>query len=668
MSDATIPGTVIAPAAPAAGDQGEGYFRQLAESLPQMVFITDAAGNVEYYNRRWYEYTGLPAGTFRADDWLDAIRPDDREHVLARGKAARLNGGAFEAEYRLRRHDGTYRWHLGRSTPLFDAQGNLRKGISAATDITAQKDAAEQLRSYALLVESIPDAVITTDPDGVIRGWNPGATRLYGWQPVEAIGRRAADLLRAAFPAAEDGGLGQYEGEFAPHRKDGTPILVAETLTQMRDAHGNPLGIAAVTREVTAQRHLEENLRFLADASAALGSSLDYRATLTTVAQLGVPRIADWCAVDMLGENGAIGRLAVAHVDPAKVAWALELQEQYPPDPGAPTGVPRVLRTGEAEFYPVITDEMLAAATTDEAMLDLIRRIGFSAVIIVPLQVRERTIGALTFVSAESGRHYSVADLAFAEEVARRAALAVENARLYTAAQAAIALRDEFMALASHELKTPVTSLKTYTQVLQRQARRRGDEQTAAQLDRMDRQIDKLTGLINDLLNVARIQGGRLEYADEAGDLNAVVREAVDATQPSTAKHRIEVTGAIGCPVRGDRERLEQVITNLLTNAVKYSPQADRVVVTLGTKERQAVVAVRDFGIGIAPEHLPHLFDRFYRVSDPAEKTYPGLGIGLYIVGEIVKRHGGAIRVESAPGAGITFTVTLPLTREPVAS
>jgi signal transduction histidine kinase len=279
----------------------------------------------------------------------------------------------------------------------------------------------------------------------------------------------------------------------------------------------------------------------------------------------------------------------------------------------------------------------------------------------VPLRGHDRTIGALTFVAAESGRHYTGADLAFAEEVANRAGLAVENAQLYAEAQRAIATRDEFMSLAAHELKTPVTSLKMYTQVLQRQAVRSGEPDAAERFDRMDRQIDKLTGLINDFLNVARIQGGRLEYVDAVVDLNAIVRDAVEMIQPTADRHTIEIIGAVDGKALGDSERLGQVVTNLLTNAIKYSPRADRVIVRLGTADGMASISVQDFGIGIAPEQQAHIFEQFYRASDPFEKTYPGLGLGLYLASEIVKRHGGTVTVQSASGEGATFTVLLPL-------
>lgn len=540
----------------------------------------------------------------------------------------------------------------------------------AYSQITEQKQATERLHYYAILVENMPDAVVTTDTDHMIRGWNPGAERIYGWQAAEVIGRHAPDVLQTFFDGGEPGKQewhraftqrGRWNGEFVQRRKDGTPIRVESTITYVRDEQGAALGITAINRNITDQRAIEDNLRFLAEASKVLGSSLDYRTTLATVAQLGVPEIADWCAVDMLAEDGAIEQLAVAHVDPDKVQWARELNKANPPDPHAPTGVPNVLRTGRSEFYPLITDEMLVAAAKNEEELALIRRIGFSSAMTVPLRIQDRAIGAMTFVSAESGRHYTGADLAFAEEVASRAALAVENARLYGDAQRAIAVRDEFMSLASHELKTPVTSLKMYTQVLQRQAARRGDADLADRLVKMDRQTDKLTGLINDLLNVARMQTGQLEYLDEAVDLNAIVHECVDSLQPTTTKHRIAIEGSMAGVVWGDGERIGQVITNLLTNAIKYSPQGDRVVVRLAARGGSAIIDVQDFGIGIAEEYRERIFEQFYRVSDPSEKTFPGLGLGLFIAGEIVKRHGGAIAVRSASGEGTTFTVTLPL-------
>ncbi len=502
--------------------------------------------------------------------------------------------------------------------------------------------------------------------------WTPELEALYGLPPGGFEGRyenwqarvHPDDLARAEenIAAAIAGGPA-YRVEFRVVWPDQT----MHWLLGMGDTFfddGRPRRMIGVNLDITERKLIEENLDFLAQASKILSSSLDYEATLAQVARLGVPRIADWCSVDMRTEGGAIQQLAVAHVDPEKVQWARELNAANPLDPAALTGVPNVLRTGQSEFYPEITDEMLVAAAKNAEELALVRKIGFSSVIVAPMRLQETTVGAITFVAAESGRHYTQADLAMAEEVASRAALAVENARLYTEAQRAIAVRDEFMSLASHELKTPVTSLKMYTQVLRRQAERRGDASLTERFVKMDRQIDKLTGLINDLLNVARIEGGRLAYRDESFDLNAVVREAVDVVQPTTARHTIEIAGTIDTPAWGDGDRIGQVVTNLLTNAVKYSPRADCVVVRLATENRTAIVSVQDFGIGIDGEHQQKIFDQFYRVSDLSEKTFPGLGLGLHIASEIVQRHGGSLRVESAKDAGATFTVTLPLIQQ----
>ncbi|GAC1473842.1 MAG: hypothetical protein PVSMB5_25690 [Ktedonobacteraceae bacterium] len=415
--------------------------------------------------------------------------------------------------------------------------------------------------------------------------------------------------------------------------------------------------------ELAERKQIEQNLRFLAEASKVLASSLDYPTTLANVTRLAVPHIADWCTVDMQGKDG-IERLAVAHIDPQKVAWARELNEAHPPDPASPYGVPNVIRTGVSEFYPDITDDLLVAVARDEEQLTLMRNIGFTSSMLVPLLMRGKAIGVITFVTAESGKHYSSADLSMAEELASRAALAIENARLYSEAQDAIRLRDEFIATASHELRTPLTSLKMYTQILCKQSKRQGEEGTTMtrSLMKMDAQISKLTALIEDLLNVSKLEHGKLAFHQEAFDLNEVVKETVEHIQPGT-RHRIHVEGTLLEPVWGDKERIGQVLTNLLTNAVKYSPKADTIIVHIADEQGMATVGVQDFGIGIASEHLQYIFDRFYRVNDPEEKTYPGLGIGLHIAHEIVARHNGTMSVSSEKGNGSLFRFTLPYAR-----
>lgn len=437
-------------------------------------------------------------------------------------------------------------------------------------------------------------------------------------------------------------------------------LLFAQEIAQrIAQALDNARLYKAAQEEIAERKQIEQHLRFLAEAGKLLASSLDYQVTLANVARLAVPHIADWCSIDMKTEKG-IEQLAVAHVDPEKVQWAKELNRRNPPDPQGHYGLPYVLRMGRSVFYPDISEELLIAAARTEEEFQLAKKIGFTSSMVVPLLVQGNTIGAITFVSAESGRHFSVTDLSMAEELASRAALAIENSWLYTQAQNAVRLRDEFIATASHELKTPITSLKIYTQILKKRLLKMGEDDMVRSVMKMDAQVAKLTTLIADLLDVSRMELGKLTFQEEAFDLNEVIKEKVDHVQATTTRHQLSIEGMCERPVWGDAERIGQVMTNLLTNAVKYSPDANRVVVSIGSEQDEAVVSVQDFGIGMSQEHLPHIFDRFYRVNDPEERTYPGLGIGLHIVHEIVTRHGGVMSVASEKGKGSLFRFTLP--------
>ncbi|HEU5377999.1 MAG TPA: HAMP domain-containing sensor histidine kinase, partial [Ktedonobacteraceae bacterium] len=228
-----------------------------------------------------------------------------------------------------------------------------------------------------------------------------------------------------------------------------------------------------------------------------------------------------------------------------------------------------------------------------------------------------------------------------------------------------LAQREEFMAIASHELKTPVSSLKGYTQVLHARFAKAGDERSAELLTKMDAQLNKLIHLIGELLDVTRVESGQLAWHPQAFDLDALVRETAEEVSQTVERHQIRIEGAASLPVSGDRERLGQVLTNLLTNAVKYSPQADVVLVKVAADGKNALVGVQDFGIGMAQEKQPHVFERFFRVSNPEHETFPGLGLGLFISAQIVKQHGGQMWVESQAGSGSTFSFTVPLAPQP---
>ncbi|MCW5851466.1 MAG: PAS domain S-box protein [Anaerolineae bacterium] len=220
--------------------------------------------------------------------------------------------------------------------------------------------------------------------------------------------------------------------------------------------------------------------------------------------------------------------------------------------------------------------------------------------------------------------------------------------------------KDEFIAVASHELKTPLTSAKVFAQLLRKRLNRLQDEPAGRYLDKTEQQIDKLTELVNDLLDVSRIEAGRLELQAQAFSLVDCVHQIVADIQPTADAHGIVIEGDLATPVVGDQDRIGQVILNLLTNAVKYSPGADTVIVRLEDTPDQVIVSVQDFGIGIPPSDQAKIFDRFFRVDGTRERTYPGLGLGLYISSEIIRRHGGQLWVISEPGRGSTFTFSLP--------
>jgi PAS domain S-box-containing protein len=314
-------------------------------------------------------------------------------------------------------------------------------------DVTEVRQAEETRARLAAIVESSDDAIISTDLDGVIRSWNGGAERLLGYAAGEAVGRPVTFIIPPDHVEEERAVLACLRrGERAEHyeavrlAKGGRRVLLSLTVSPLRDSEGRIVGASKVGRDVTDRKRAEDARRFLAEAGEALSASLDYELTLASVARLVVPRLADWCSVYITEPDGRLRQLAVAHADPAKMAWAKELAGRYPPDPEAPSGVPAVVRTGEPELIPVITDEMISAAAQDPDHLSILGELGLCSAMTVPLVALGRTLGAITFVAAESSRRYTAADLELAVDLGRRAGLAVEHARLFRESQEALRL------------------------------------------------------------------------------------------------------------------------------------------------------------------------------------------------------------------------------------
>lgn len=471
---------------------------------------------------------------------------------------------------------------------------------------------------------------------------------------------RAADA-RARLELVETGSCAPYAKEFLC--KDGrrVPVLVGAART------GAGAEVVSFTIDLTAQKQAEEALRLLSEASGVLATSLDAEAALAALARLAVPRLADWCTVDLLGEDGLPRNVAVAHVEPAKAALARELRRRYPP--GAPAGLMHVLQTGRSELIPEVPERLRAGAGRDPELVRLLRELGLRSYLAVPMRHQGRVLGVITFVAATSGRRFGPEDLSAAEDLASRAAVAVENARLYAELREADRRKDEFLATLAHELRNPLAPVRNAVHLLRLKSP--DDPQILWARDVIERQVQQMSRLVDDLLDVSRISRGKVELRKQSIDLARVVADAIEATRPLIEQRRHRLTVALPDEpilLLADPTRLEQVLANLLNNAAKYTEPGGEISLSAERQGDDALVRVRDTGAGIAHEHLDSVFDMFVQIGERGTQTPGGLGIGLSLVRRLVELHGGTVVAHSeGSGKGSEFVVRLPAlpAREP---
>ncbi|HXD72652.1 MAG TPA: ATP-binding protein [Vicinamibacterales bacterium] len=526
------------------------------------------------------------------------------------------------------------------------------------------------------LVESSDDAIVSKDLDGTIMSWNPAAARMFGYSPEEAIGQSIRIIIPADRQDEETAVLDSVRrGQKIEHyetirqRKDGMTLPISLTVSPIR-SDGAIIGASKIARDISDRRRMEaaaarEHVRteFLAGLSDALPRSLAYDTTLKSLAALAVPRIADWCAIDIVAADGEIRCAALAHVDPAKAPLVEDVHCREE-NPNAPYSPHECIRSRAPAMIQEITDDMIvAAARGDAGRLAKIRALGRVSYICVPMAVGGRVLGALTLVMSESARRYTEADLRFAEDIAERAALVVENARSYEQLQRANRLKDDFLATLSHELRTPLNAIVGYTRMMS--GGMIGGDRLSKAIETIDRNATELTRMVEDILDVSRIVSGKMRLNVQAVDLPLVIHEAVETIRPAAEAKRIRVHAVLDPqvgPISGDPDRLRQVVWNLLSNAIKFTPKEGHVQVGLERVNSSVEIIVSDNGMGIPEDFLPHLFERFRQADSSSTRQHGGLGLGLAIVRNLVELHGGTVYASSpGAGAGSTFRVRLPL-------
>jgi PAS domain S-box-containing protein len=587
----------------------------------------------------------------------------------------------------------------------------------------------------AAVVEIALDCIITIDHEGRVLEWNPAAEHTFGYPRAQAIGRQMAEMIVP--PKFRDE---HYRG-FARHVKTGESHILGRRveiegmradgsvfpceLAITRVPVAGPPVFTAYLRDLTERRRLESRQELLLNASKVLLSSLDYEQTLCNLSRVAVPAFADWYSVDIMQPDHQLRRLETTHRDPTKVAVARTLAKRFANTKTSPYGALAAVRTRKSQFIAHVTDDVLAEIAFDDEHLRLLRELGLRSFIVVPFLGRHDLLGAVSFVTAESGRNYDVGDLEVAEELAARATQAIENARLFadvnetrhlleqqateleaqsaeleaTAAElehSNAELRDandelaqrtaeaeraraeaetagreadqanraksEFLAAMSHELRTPLNAIIGYTQLLDVGVH--GSVNTAQHddLGRIERSSQHLLGLINDILNYAKLESGRIQYDIAATSLDEALASVDELTAPLAAAKHITYNLHSDCPgtrICADNEKLRQILVNLLSNAIRHTPEQGRITVGCDIEGTDVLIHVADTGVGIPPDKLEAIFEPFVQV----DRTYPGqrqgTGLGLSISRDLARGMGGDLTVRSELGKGSVFTLRL---------
>jgi len=578
-------------------------------------------------------------------------------------------------ELELRFPDGVRKTISANSGPVRDASGRIVAAVSAFDDVTEARrsqdallDSENQLRRLA---DAIPHMVWTSnfkDPPVFL---NDGWFQYTGLSPDEdaaedgltsALHPDDVETVRAARRAAQASG-DSYEVEYRLRGRDGVYRWFLSRGVPTRHGPGAPSSYFGTATNIDDRKRAEQSARFLADVGAKLAAVVDEESTLRDVAGLAVPFFADWCAVDLLGDNQELRRVAVRHQVAASPEVVDVLAHRYRFRAGASHGLMEVVQTRRPDLVSDVTEEILEGVAQNEEHLEALRALGPRSYLCVPLVGREGMLGAMSFATTAAGRRYESRDLALAMELASRAAVAIENVRLYDRLRETDRRKDEFLATLAHELRNPLAPIRNSVLILRLKGEDDADSQWAREV--IDRQVGHMSRLIDDLLDVSRITRNKLELKLDRVDLAAAVGDAVETSRPllDGFGHELRLNmPAEPIVLQADRTRLVQVFASLLNNAAKYTERGGLIELSVRPQGESVEVMVKDSGVGIAPEQLPHVFEMFAQFTPSIERTQGGLGIGLALVRGLVGLHGGTVEARSAGlGEGSEFLVLLPV-------
>jgi PAS domain S-box-containing protein len=653
--------------------RSEREFRELAESMPQIVWATTADGLNIYFNQQWVDYTGLTLEESYGEGWITPFHPDDRQRAWDAWQRATRHRDTYSLECRLRRADGVYQWWLIRGVPLLSANGEISKWFGTCTDIEQIKSAEQKLTEseakFSGIISISADAIISIDEEQRITIFNNGAEQIFGYSQAEAIGTPLDNLIPERFRkthrqhvekfaagAVTARRMGERLTTIAGLRKNGEEFPAEAAISKLQVGDKTLLTVAL--RDITERKRIEREQQFLTEAGAVLASSLDYEQTLSTVAQLVVRDFADWCMVEIMEEHENLRRLKVVSADPTNAALCAYL-EHIPFDHDRPYLVRPVIETKQFLLIEHVSYEYLESVAQGPEHLQALRAVSPRSILALPLLMHGQLLGAMVFISSTPSHVYGPGDLRLAEAVADRAAMAIENARLYRASVHATQVRDQVLGVVAHDLRNPLSTILTQVWSLKRDPLEL-ERRYQRPMEVIERGANRMNRLIQDLLDIALMEAGQLTIERAQLPAGWLIVEAVEMQRPlassSSLELRVEVDPDVP-DVLGDRDRLLQVFENLIGNAIKFTKTGGRITAGTASRDDEVVFWVADTGCGIASENLPHVFDRFWQATRAGRQ---GAGLGLAITKGIVEAHGGRIWVESEAGRGTTVFFAIP--------